>query len=444
MRMKEFIAPDSIAIIGASGHPKKLGYRLVRNLIDSGYRGRIVPINPKGGRICGIKAYPNIIEASKEGKIDLAIIVVKADIVPQVLEEVGKAGTRHAVIITSGFEESGRYDLVEKVKEVAKKYGIRIIGPNCAGIINTLHDMNASFIAYPPRGPVSVISQSGALGASLVYHMLHTGMGMTAFFSIGNMLDVGFEDLLSDVAEISGAVGLYVEGIKDGRKFYESLLEARKKSPIVALKAGRTKAGMRAASSHTGSLASSWEIVRGMFRQARVPIVDEVYELGEVANFLAKSRERAKNKIKYIGILTNAGGGSVLSADFSESYGIVVPELDIDVELPRFASRKNPIDVTAMGKYDEFYRVVEALEDDHRIDAILVINVVPTFLLTTPLEHARAVVDAYRGKKPIAAVWLTGSIAEPGRKYLEAHGIPTFSDIRTAIKGFGAYNIAFF
>ena len=212
----------------------------------------------------------------------------------------------------------------------------------------------------------------------------------------------------------------------------------------MALKAGRTSAGMRAAASHTGSLATQREVVKGMFKQAGVPIVDEIYELGEVANFLAKTRERIKKPIKTIGILTNAGGGSVLSADFSEAYGMVVPELDIDVELPRFASRRNPIDVTAMGKYDEFYRVVKALEADERIDAILVINVVPTFMLTDPLEHAMAVIDAYQGEKPIAAVWLTGKIAEPGRKYLENHGIPTFSDIRVAIRGLGAINEAFF
>ncbi len=443
--MKEFIEPESIAIVGASSHPAKLGYRVVRNLVDSGYKGKIVPINPKGGYICGIKAYPSVSEASKElGKIDLAIIVVRAELVPKVLVDIGEAGTRHVVIITSGFEEAGRKDLADEVKRIAQRYGIRIIGPNCAGIINTLHDMNASFIAYPPRGPVSVISQSGALGAALVYHMLHTGMGMTAFFSIGNMMDVTFVDLLEPVAEISGAVALYVEGVKDGRAFYDALIRAKRKAPIVALKAGRTAAGMRAAASHTGSLATSREIVRGMFRQARVPIVDEIYELGEVANFLAKMKGKAKKPIKNVGILTNAGGGSVLSADFSEAYGIVVPELDIDVELPRFASRKNPIDVTAMGKYDEFYRVVRALEKDERIDAILVINVVPTFMLTDPLEHAMAVVDAYEGTKPIAAVRLTGKIAEPGRKYLEDHNIPTFSDIRTAIKGFGAFNEEFF
>ena len=269
--LETFFEPKSVAVIGASRDPEKLGYAVVKNLIEGGYVkiGKVYPINPKGGEVLGLPAYPSVLDV--EDPIDLAVIVIPYKFVPGAMKECGEKGIPSVVVITAGFREAGQEGLEREreLMQIAKQYGIRVIGPNCLGVIDTFTPLNASFAAgTPPQGPINFMSQSGALGTAVLDWSLAGELGFSKFVSLGNKADVSEIDLLQMWADDPNAnvIMAYIEGVPSGREFIDTARLASKKKPIVAVKSGVTQAGSRAVSSHTGSLAGS-EIGRASCRE---------------------------------------------------------------------------------------------------------------------------------------------------------------------------------
>ncbi|MEM3013138.1 MAG: CoA-binding protein, partial [Candidatus Bathyarchaeia archaeon] len=321
MLLDAFFRPRSIAVVGASREPEKVGHRIVKNLVEYGFKGHIFPINPNADKILGLKCYKSILEVPEQ--VDLAVIVVPGKIVPTVAEECGKKGVKGLVVISAGFSETGREgtQLEKELLAICRKYNIRMQGPNCLGLINTQNRMNATFAAaQPSAGNIAFISQSGALGSTILNWALQNDVGFTSFISLGNEADLTAADFLEFLAEDeqTRAVGLYIEGVKDGSHFIEVAKKISMKKPVIVLKSGTTDVGVRAVSSHTGSLAGSDVAFSAAFRKAGIIRVDRLEELFElVLAFENQPLPKDKNVL----IITNGGGPGILVADACEKMG---------------------------------------------------------------------------------------------------------------------------
>ncbi len=423
--------PKGIAVIGASNDPLKLGYEVFKNL--KRYGEGVYPVNVKDDVVQGVRAYRSILDIPDD--VDLAVIVVPKRFVKATLEGCGKKGVKGAVIITAGFGETGEEGKKEEMElvEIARRYGMRLIGPNCVGVVNTKANMNATFITDPKRGDVAFVSQSGALGAGIVYKTIKEGIGFSKFVSVGNMADVGFAELMDNLADDDEdrAIALYIEGIKDGRKFIEVAKRVTRKKPVIALKAGRSESGAKAASSHTGSLAGSWKIYEAAFRQSGVLIADTIDDMLSMARAFTQPLPKGRR----VAIMTNAGGPGVLTADAIDSKGLKLATLrEETIEqlrsfLPPMAAVKNPVDMIASARGGEYYRTAKLLLEDPNVDVLIAICVVPTFAGMTPTEHAEGVLRAMRevdNGKPVLAFFMAGYVSEKAKELLESKGVPTY------------------
>ncbi len=432
MDIDYFFKPKAIAVIGASNDPLKLGYEVFKNLKK--YKdGKVYPVNVKDEVVQGVKAYKNVKDIPDE--VDLAIIVVPKRFVKQTLIDCGEKGVKGAVIITAGFGETGEEGKKEEreLVEIAHRYGMRLIGPNCVGVMNTHNDMNATFIMDARKGDIAFVSQSGALGAGIVYKTVKEGIGFSKFVSVGNMADLDFAELMEYLAdtEEDKAIALYIEGIKDGRKFIEVAKRVTKKKPVIALKAGRSESGARAASSHTGSLAGSWKIYEAAFKQSGVLIAETIDDMLSMARAFTQPLPRGKR----IAIMTNAGGPGVLTADQIDRRGLKLADLEektieeLRSFLPPMAAVKNPVDMIASARGEDYYRTAKALLKDPNVDMLIAICVVPTFAGMTPTEHAEGVIKAVKevnNGKPVLALFMAGYVSEKAKELLEANGIPSY------------------
>ncbi|MEJ2758672.1 MAG: CoA-binding protein, partial [Anaerolineales bacterium] len=319
-----FFNPKSVAVIGASSNPEKLGHAVLRNLIESGYtqKGKVYPINPKAEEIAGLPAFKSVTDVPDP--IDMAVIVIPYPYVPDVLRTCGAKGIKGVIIISAGFREAGR-EGVEREREViriAKEYNIRIIGPNVLGVLDTFSPINASFAAdSPPQGPIAITSQSGALGTAILDWAGAGSMGLSKFVSLGNKADVNEVDLLKEWAhdENTNVILMYIEELSAGQEFLAEAAKVSKIKPIVAIKSGVTQAGARAVSSHTGSLAGSEQAYHAAFQQAGVIRADSMEELFDMAIAFGYQPEL---KGKKIAIITNAGGPGILATDALERAGL--------------------------------------------------------------------------------------------------------------------------
>ncbi len=429
--LDKFFNPKSIAVIGASDNPSKLGYDVFRNLKE--FNGRVYPVNIKRDYVQGVKAYRSVKEIPDD--VDLAVIVVPREFVKDVMRECGEKGVKAAVVITAGFSEVGEEGerLEREFMEVARRYGIRVIGPNCVGIMNTWRNLNATFIAKANKGYVAFISQSGALGGAIIYKTIKERVGFSKFISVGNMADVDFADLMEYLAKDpeTKAIALYVEGVKRGRKFLEVARRVSRVKPVIALKGGRSASGSKAVASHTGSLAGNYMVYEAAFKQSGIIIaetIDELLSMARAFNQPVPSGDR-------VAILTNAGGVGVLLTDEVERRGLRMARLsDETVEALRkvllpIASLRNPIDTVAGARGREYYECVKALLKDPGVDILIVACVVPTFAGMSRREHAEGVIKAVkelRPGKPVLAAFLAGHVSEESRELLEAAGIPTY------------------
>jgi len=432
MNLDHFFKPRAIAVIGASNDPLKLGYEVFKNLKN--YKdGKVYPVNVRDEVVQGVKAYKNVKEIPDE--VDLAIIVVPKRFVKQAIIDCGEKGVKGAVIITAGFGEVGEEGKKEEreLVEIAHRYGMRLIGPNCVGVMNTHNDMNATFIMDAKKGSIAFVSQSGALGAGIVYKTVKEGIGFSKFVSVGNMADLDFAELMEYLAETEEdrAIALYIEGIKDGRKFIEVAKRVTKKKPVIALKAGRSESGARAASSHTGSLAGSWRIYEAAFKQSGVLVADTIDDMLSMARAFTQPLPRGRR----VAIMTNAGGPGVLTADQIDGRGLKLADLEektieeLRSFLPPMAAVKNPVDMIASARGEDYYKTAKLLLQDKNVDMLIAICVVPTFAGMTPTEHAEGVIRAVKevnNGKPVLGLFMAGYVSEKAKELLEKNGIPSY------------------
>ena len=423
--LEEFFTPKSVAVIGASTSPGKLGYAVLENLVEGGYIdvGTVYPINPKADEILGQKAYPSVEDVP--GDIDLAVVVIPYKFVPSILEECGKKKIPAVVIISAGFREAGMEGLERELELVgiAKKYNIRLIGPNCLGIIDTFTPVNASFSAgTPPQGPMAFMSQSGALGTAILDWAQAGRLGLAKFVSLGNKADVSEIDLLEAWADDkdTNVIMMYSEGLPNGQEFIKVAREVTKKKPVVAIKSGVTKSGSRAVSSHTGSLAGSEQAYQAAFQQAGVLRANDMASMFDMALALGYQPLLTGDRIA---IITNAGGPGILATDALERSGMSLARLEVETiqELEKFlpdaASAANPVDVLGDAKGDRYQFALDMVSKDPNVDGIMVV-LTPQAMTEIP-ETAKAVGElSKRIDKPVLACFMGEAKVEEGIKVL--------------------------
>lgn len=406
------LRPGSIAVVGVSRDTSKWGYKVYHNIVSNGYRGRVYPVNPTAPDVDGNACYPAV--GAIPGPVDLAIVIVPAALVLPVVDECGAKEVRALCVITAGFGETGPEGaaLEEELRRKAAGYGMRLLGPNTMGFLNNAISLNASIVPrMPPKGEIAFISQSGALGLALVDWAIGSNLGMRCVVSTGNKADVAEADLLEYFERDEGAwtIAMYIEGLKDGRRFMEAARRVRKAK--IAIKAGVSQAGARAAASHTGSLAGSDAVYDAAFRQCGVVRVEGVEEMFDAAMALSTQPKASGSRVA---ILSNGGGAAIMASDACERRGLAVPELKKHTRmgiarlLPAFASVKNPIDTVAKSDYDLYREALRMLLEDDDIDCVMVVYVQAGF--GSAADPARAVIDAVREKypKPVVACWMGG------------------------------------
>ncbi|HEY8415035.1 MAG TPA: GNAT family N-acetyltransferase, partial [Thermaerobacter sp.] len=417
--LRPFFRPRGVAVIGASRNPTSIGYRILEGLVMNRFNGPVYPVNPKATVVGSIPAYKSVLDIP--GPVDLAVIAVPRDAVLAAVDECGQKGVRALVIISAGFAETGPEGraLQERLVETARGYGMRIIGPNCLGIINTAPDvrLNASFSPItPPHGRVAMLSQSGALGVAILEYARDMGLGMSTFVSVGNKADVSGNDLIQywEDDEETGLILLYLESFGNPRRFARLARRVGRKKPILAVKAGRTAAGWRAAGSHTAALAASDTAVEALFRQAGVIRADTLEEMFDVAALLAYQPLPQGPRVA---VVTNAGGPGILATDALVSSGLQVPEPGEETKaalrrfLPAAASVANPIDMIASASPDDYRETLRVVMADPGFDAVMVIFI-PVGLadvegVASAVREAVAEARAAGHQKPVVACFMS-------------------------------------
>jgi len=432
--MKSFFYPKSVAVIGASHEEGKIGHVIFRNLLEK-FRGKVYPINPKTEPIFGQKVYPSILDV--KGDVDLAIIAVNASIVPKVLEECGKKNVKNVVIISSGFSETGSQkgiELEQEIKNIAKSYGIRIIGPNTIGIFNSENGLDATFflekdVKKPKDGNISFFTQSGTIGILALDILAKENIGVAKLVSYGNAIDLNESDFIEYFAkdEKTKIIAGFIESVRNGRKLIDVL--RKNKKPVVLLKGGKTVFGSRATSSHTSSLAGDYKVYSNIFKQLNVIEAETWDDLIDYLRILSIGR---KANGKRLGIVTNAGGFGVLASDYAFKLGLELPEPSEKLKkklskiLPSYASTKNPIDITADADVDRYVKVLRILDKSKEFDMLLVIVLVQTPTLTKELFEVLNI------NKPFS-ICMVGTKAEEIKKSLDKK-LPIFESPERAVK----------
>jgi acetyltransferase len=435
-----FFRPRSVAVIGATERAGHVGRSILWNLISSPFGGTVYPVNPKRAAVLGIRSYPSI-KAIPE-RVDLAVIVTPADTVPSVVNECVESGVHGAVIISAGFRETGEHGLTleREILETARG-NMRLIGPNCLGIMCPMTGLNATFAATAARpGSVALISQSGAICTALLDWSLREQVGFSAFLSIGSMLDVGWGALIDYLGNDphTRSIVIYMESAGDARSFLSSAREVALDKPILVIKAGRTESAARAAASHTGSLAGSDAVLDAAFRRAGVLRIDELEDIFFMTDVLARQPRPSGPRLT---IITNAGGPGVLATDTLIGLGaelaVLAPETigSLNRILPPHWSHNNPIDVIGDAGPERYGKTVEIASQDPNCDGLLVIMTPQA--MSDPVEIARKLVPfAHLGGKPILASWMGGLKASEGEAVLNQAGIPTSPFPGTAVRAF--------
>lgn len=440
--LEGLIRPRSIAIVGASATPGKIGYSAVKNIQDSGYQGRLIPINPNDPEILGLKAYKSVLDVP--GEIDAAVITVPAKLVAQVADECGRKGVKGLIIITSGFSEIGRRELEAEVVRAATQHGTRVLGPNIVGILSNSDKLNASFAPFLPLpGKSSLVSQSGALLVAMCAATVVRHVGFDKLISVGNMADVDVADLTEwlDQDGATRCITLYIEGLKNGRRFIEAASRATK--PIVAIKAGVSAHGAAAAASHTGSLAGAAKVYEAAFEQAGVVTATDLNNLFDRSLALSLQPPMKGDNLF---ILTNGGGVGVLGTDAAERFGIPLQFAPADIQaelrkhMPEYGSAKNPADLTGMAGKDMYYPTVRYLMSHPWVDGLVVLYCETS--LTVPIEIAKtikqAVDDSGVKDKPITASFVGGKDANEAMQWLMENGLPTYEVPDKAVNAIAA------
>lgn len=439
--LDRLLKPSSIALIGASRRPKSIGAVVARNLFNAGFDGPVMPVNPREQSIEGVLCYNSVADLPMVP--DLAVICTPPPTVPGLIDELGRRGTKAAIVITAGFAEAGEEgrQLQQRMLEAAKPHLLRISGPNCLGVMVPGRGVNASFVHVPPlKGELAFVGQSGAVVTSIVDWATSRGIGFSHLISLGSMADVDFGDLLDYLAADAGtrAILLYVEAITHARKFMSAARAAARQKPVIVIKAGRTDEAAKAASSHTGALAGSDAVYDAAFRRAGILRVDELDELFDAAETLAMGVQINGDRLA---ILTNGGGMGVLATDALIQQGGRLAAIDEGVlarlgeVLPATWSRGNPVDIIGDATGKRYADALSALLEDGSNDAILVLNC-PTAVADST-EAALAVVEVMQGKRhPVLTSWLGEAGAAEARRLFASRRIPTYETPGKAVRAF--------
>lgn len=441
--LQALFMPKSIALIGASTQPGKLGYEILNNLIQSGYSHSIYPVNPKAESVLNLPCFPNIQAVS--ASIDLAIIAIPAACVLDTLKDCGEHRVRAAIVISAGFRETGHEGLMAEMEmaRIAEEYGMDIVGPNCLGVMDTATPMNASFAAdMALPGSIAFMSQSGAVCTAVLDMSLSMGLGFSKFVSLGNKAHLNelhfLEAWKNDVN--SNVVMAYLEGISDGRKFVDAARVFTKHKPMVAIKAGVTNAGSKAVSSHTGTLAGSEKAYHAAFMQSGVIRVESIEELLDISRLFAMQPLPVTDDMA---ILTNAGGPGILATDAMERAGLRLASLSKDTmnalaaQLPAAASVLNPVDILGDARTDRYRKALSILLKDENVSGVLVLL---TPQIMTEIEETASLVTelSKASQKTIVACFMGEKQVQPGRNLLSAGGIPNYPSPDRAVRGLKA------
>jgi acetyltransferase len=440
-----FFKPKSIAVIGATPTPGKVGNIVIENLLGDGYRGKIYLVNPNHKDILSIPCYPTILDCP--GDVDLAVVVVPAKLVPEVLDQTGRKGTKAAVVISAGFSEGGEDGKAREkaMIDTASKYGMRLVGPNSLGVISPHIDMNASFARTSPlKGSIAFFSQSGAFCTAAIEYSVRELLGFSAFVSSGNKADIDDSDLIDHFAQDpkTKCIAAYMESTRDGAALFKSLKKASKKKPIVILKAGRTERGARAAKSHTGAIAGSDAAYDAVFRQTGVYRAKTMFELFDAAQALA---HQPPMKGDGIAIVTNAGGMGVIATDTANDLGLSLADLsketldDIGRSCPPTWSWGNPVDIIGDADTARYANVLTAVGKAPEVKGILVIAARQA--ATNIFEIAKWIsITAKVSGKPTVACF-AGIFDPESEQFLDSKGIPVMSVPERSITALHALSI---
>ncbi|MBI5116745.1 acetate--CoA ligase family protein [Candidatus Poribacteria bacterium] len=422
--------PKSVAVIGASREKGKVGYNVLNNLVKHKFPGKIYPINPGAKTILGKKCFQSVLDVP--GAIDMAVFAIPARFVVDAFDHCGQKKIPSAVVISAGFKESGRTgaELETQLGEKVKQYGIRVVGPNCLGVIDTFSKLNASFAAgMPAKGNIGFFSQSGALGTAILDWSLGEGIGFSKFVSLGNKLDVDESDLLQAMGEDDKTEVIlgYIESVKDGIKFLEVARSVTSKKPVIMIKSGGTEAGARAASSHTGALAGSEKAFSAAFAQTGIIRVTAIEDLFDYARAFSSKRYPKGNRMA---IVTNAGGPAIIASDAVEHSTLRMAGFEkttietLRCALPPSANLYNPVDLIGDAKDDRYTAALNAVFGDPNVDAAFVIFTPQA--MSEPDKVARAITQCSAGHKSVLSVFMGGPTVKDGIEILSRASIANY------------------
>ncbi len=435
--IKCLFQPESVAIVGASPHKGKLGHTVISNMISGGYKGKIFPVNPAGGEIMGLPVFKDVNAIPDD--IDLAVVIIPAGRVSEVVKSCADRRTKFAAIITSGFSEIGNSEVERTMVSYANAHDMRILGPNIIGIYSSSALMNATFgPGEIPAGNVAIVTQSGALGVGMIGKAKVENIGLSAIVSIGNKADLDEVEILNYLAADANTrvVMMYIEGVTHGEKLVEILRAVTRVKPVVVVKSGRSKRGAMAAASHTGSLAGEDRVFDDIARQCGVIRAEGLQEAMEWCKFLATVPEpEGENTV----IITNGGGIGVLTADACEKYGINLYDNLPDLKktfasvVPEFGSTKNPVDMTGQATADSYITAIDAALQNDNINAVICLGCeAGNFEPDKFAVSAEDLVNAGKLQKPAVFSFVGGSAVEDAIQRLKFKGVPVFNDVLQA------------
>ena len=437
MNLDNIFNPQSIAIIGASEEPKTVGAGLVSNLLQS--KRILYYINPFKSSVFGVDTFKNINDIKE--KIDLAIIAIPVNFVLQAIEDCIKKKVKGIIVVSSGFGETGEQgkELERKIKELVDKANIPLIGPNCLGIINLNKGLNASFAPITPKqGNVALLSQSGALIDALIDKSAEDNSGFSKIISYGNEAQIDLSQMLSYLKKDkdTDVILLYLEGVKNGKEFFETIKEVNKEKPIVVLKSGKSKLSEKAIATHTGSLAGGYDVYKAIFKQTGLIEVDTIEELLDVSKALS-FHKKIRNGI---GIVTNGGGLGVLAVDYCEKLGVEIKELNketiekLDKELEKVLIKRNPLDILGDASPERYEIGIRNLLEEKDINGVVVIQAMQ--IMTDAEKNAKIIVELQNKfpLKPIICCFVGNVLIKKASNYLEENKIPNYSDPKRAIR----------
>jgi acetate---CoA ligase (ADP-forming) len=435
------LKPNSVAIVGASRNPEKVGNVILQNYVSGGYSGKLYPVNPNADEILGLKCYKTVQDIGEP--VDLVVIAVPAQLVPMAMEECGKAKAKSAIVISGGFSEVGETELQDQIVKIANKYNIPMLGPNCLGVVDTRSRTDTMFlpsfkISRPQVGFVSFISQSGAVGSTVLDIIGGEGFGLSKFISYGNAAQLDEVDILEYLMndDETKVIVLYIEGIRRGKEFVEIARKITKKKPVIVLKAGRTSAGVAAARSHTASLAGDYATQEAIFKQFGFTVAKDLSELVYYAKIFASEIEPAGNRVA---VITNGGGTGVITADAigSSSY-LKMAEYSaqtkkaLDKTMPELVNVANPLDLAGDADQKRYGDALDAISADPNVDMIIAI-----VLFQTPGADSTVTAKVVRQKealeKPIIVMSMGASYTQAQKVQLEAGGVPVYDSPYEAI-----------